>query len=114
MLSLLLSVWALHTYCGPSSVQQSSVLSWSRGRRHCSPDILLNAGGTASGKTRVCGLLSQHLDEGGCALLQQQSFYRSLSAEELANVACTQPKLAPVMLCCSCMQQLASSASAGL
>ena len=52
---------------------------------------MLSAGGTASGKTRVCGLLGQHLDEGGCTLLQQQSFYRSLTAEELADVACAQP-----------------------
>ena len=51
-----------------------------------------SAGGSASGKTRVCGLLSQHLDEGGCTLLQQNSFYRSLSAEELADVACAQPQ----------------------
>ena len=40
----------------------------------------------------MCGLLSQHLDEGGCTLLQQQSFYRSLTADELADVACAQPR----------------------
>lgn len=45
------------------------------------------AGGTASGKTTVCDLILQRLHEQCVVILSQDSFYRSLTDEELRNVS---------------------------
>lgn len=44
------------------------------------------AGGTASGKSTVCDLISQRLQEQSVVMLAQDSFYRNLTPEELDNV----------------------------
>lgn len=45
------------------------------------------AGGTASGKTTVCDLVKQRLNDQCVVMLSQDSFYRSLTEKELENVA---------------------------
>ncbi|KAL6770595.1 hypothetical protein ACKKBF_B31885 [Auxenochlorella protothecoides x Auxenochlorella symbiontica] len=44
------------------------------------------AGGTASGKTTVCDLIIQRLQEQSVVMLAQDSFYRALTPKELENV----------------------------
>ena len=44
------------------------------------------AGGTASGKSTVCDLITQRLQEQSVVMLCQDSFYRNLTPEELENV----------------------------
>ncbi|PRW58534.1 uridine kinase chloroplastic [Chlorella sorokiniana] len=44
------------------------------------------AGGTASGKTTVCDLIIQRLQEQSVVMLAQDSFYKPLTPEERANV----------------------------
>lgn len=55
-------------------------------RRHYIPFIIGVAGGTASGKTTVCDMIMQRMHDACVVMLSQDSFYRSLTAEELANV----------------------------
>lgn len=45
------------------------------------------AGGTASGKTTVCDLVKQRLNDQCVVMLSQDSFYRGLTPQELENVA---------------------------
>ena len=45
------------------------------------------AGGTASGKTSVCENIMKELKDCRVAMLSLDSFYRSLTEEEIANVA---------------------------
>lgn len=44
-------------------------------------------GGTASGKTSVCKSIMKELGDCGVAILSLDSFYRSLSEEEIKNVS---------------------------
>lgn len=44
------------------------------------------AGGTASGKTTVCDMIIQQLHDHRVVLVNQDSFYRGLTAEEKAKV----------------------------
>ena len=44
------------------------------------------AGGTASGKTTVCDAIMQRLHDQCVVMISQDSFYRGLTAAELANV----------------------------
>eukprot|EP00899_Mesostigma_viride_P011822 jgi/Mesvir1/20640/Mv14862-RA.1 len=50
------------------------------------PFIIGVAGGTASGKTSVCDQIIQRLSDQRVILICQDSFYRGLTEEELANV----------------------------
>lgn len=50
------------------------------------PFLIGVAGGTASGKTTVCDLIMQNLQEQRVVLIAQDSFYRPLTAHERANV----------------------------
>ncbi|WIA17892.1 hypothetical protein OEZ85_009392 [Tetradesmus obliquus] len=50
------------------------------------PFIIGIAGGTASGKTTVCQKIMHRLNEACVALIHQDSFYRPLTPEEIANV----------------------------
>jgi uridine kinase len=57
-------------------------------RRHRSQPFFIGvAGGTASGKTTVCDLVKQRLNDQCVVMLSQDSFYRSLTEKELENVA---------------------------
>ena len=51
------------------------------------PFLIGVAGGTASGKTTVCDLIMQNLQEQRVVLIAQDSFYRPLTQEEHDNVA---------------------------
>ena len=51
------------------------------------PFLIGVAGGTASGKTTVCDLIMQNLQEQRVVLIAQDSFYRPLTTEEHDNVA---------------------------
>eukprot|EP00195_Chlamydomonas_chlamydogama_P006679 CAMPEP_0202904784 /NCGR_PEP_ID=MMETSP1392-20130828/31085_1 /ASSEMBLY_ACC=CAM_ASM_000868 /TAXON_ID=225041 /ORGANISM="Chlamydomonas chlamydogama, Strain SAG 11-48b" /LENGTH=471 /DNA_ID=CAMNT_0049592593 /DNA_START=103 /DNA_END=1515 /DNA_ORIENTATION=+ len=55
-----------------------------RHNRH--PFIIGVAGGTASGKTTVCDRIMQRLNDQCVVMLSQDSFYRSLTPEEHADV----------------------------
>ncbi|KAF8072566.1 UKL1 [Scenedesmus sp. PABB004] len=55
-------------------------------RRRC-PFVIGVAGGTASGKTTVCDQIIQRLHDQCVVMLNQDSFYRSLTEEELRDVA---------------------------
>ena len=62
------------------------------------------SGGTASGKTTVCDLISQRLQEQSVVMLSQDSFYRNLSQEELDNIksgwhVCSTAQLQTVAVC---------------
>lgn len=46
------------------------------------PFVIAVAGGTASGKTTVCGLIMQRLHDQCVAILAQDSFYKVLSPAE--------------------------------
>ncbi|KDD72502.1 phosphoribulokinase/uridine kinase, partial [Helicosporidium sp. ATCC 50920] len=60
----------------------------SGGRKHrTEPFIIGVAGGTASGKTTVCDLISQNLHDQCVVMLSQDSFYRGLTPEEMANAS---------------------------
>lgn len=50
------------------------------------PFLIGVAGGTASGKTTVCDLIMQNLQEQRVVLIAQDSFYRPLTAHERENV----------------------------
>ncbi|KAK9820274.1 hypothetical protein WJX72_008479 [[Myrmecia] bisecta] len=50
------------------------------------PFIIGVAGGTASGKTTVCDYIMQRMHDQCVVMLSQDSFYRGLTPEELANV----------------------------
>ena len=47
----------------------------------------LQTGGTASGKTTVCDMVKQRLNDQCVVMLSQDSFYRGLTPEELQNVS---------------------------
>lgn len=51
------------------------------------PFLIGVAGGTASGKTTVCDLIMQNLQEQRVVLIAQDSFYRPLTQQEHDNVA---------------------------
>ncbi|PSC68860.1 uridine kinase chloroplastic [Micractinium conductrix] len=56
-------------------------------RSHRSEPFLIGvAGGTASGKTTVCDLIIQRLQEQSVVMLAQDSFYKSLTEADLANL----------------------------
>jgi hypothetical protein len=57
------------------------------------------AGGTASGKTTVCDLVKQRLNDQCVVMLSQDSFYRSLTEEELKHVAGESACLTRMALC---------------
>lgn len=59
---------------------------------------LLNAGGTASGKTTVCDRIMQRLHDQCVVMLSQDSFYRGLTPEEIADVGGA-PCAAAIMQC---------------
>lgn len=44
------------------------------------------AGGTASGKTTVCDFIMKRLQDQGVVMLSQDSFYRGLTPDQIANV----------------------------
>jgi len=50
------------------------------------PFIIGVSGGTASGKTSVCDIILKRLENKRVAIISQDSFYKSLSPENLANV----------------------------
>ncbi|KAG0563359.1 hypothetical protein M758_8G023500 [Ceratodon purpureus] len=50
------------------------------------PFVIGVAGGTASGKTTVCDMIIQQLHDHRVVLVNQDSFYRGLTPEEMANV----------------------------
>ncbi|KAG0557709.1 hypothetical protein M758_11G146800 [Ceratodon purpureus] len=50
------------------------------------PFVIGVAGGTASGKTTVCDMIIQQLHDHRVVLVNQDSFYRGLTSEEMANV----------------------------
>ncbi|GMJ08861.1 uridine/cytidine kinase 2, uridine kinase-like 2 [Hibiscus trionum] len=50
------------------------------------PFVIGVSGGTASGKTTVCDLIIQQLHDHRVVLVNQDSFYRGLTAEELKRV----------------------------
>ena len=63
------------------AVQASSARRWHE------PFVIAVAGGTASGKTTVCDLITQRLHDQCVAVINQDSFYRDLSAEARAAAA---------------------------
>jgi uridine kinase len=65
----------------PSSTQAAKLKSASK-----TPFIIGVAGGTASGKTTVCDMIIQKLHDHRVVLVNQDSFYRGLTAEESENV----------------------------
>mmetsp|Transcript_8847 Transcript_8847/g.26519 ORF Transcript_8847/g.26519 Transcript_8847/m.26519 type:complete len:510 (+) Transcript_8847:174-1703(+) len=80
-----------------SNVSSVSTVSWRAlgdspntaraSRRHRSQPFFIGvAGGTASGKTTVCDLVKQRLNDQCVVMLSQDSFYRGLTDEELENV----------------------------
>ncbi|CAL5221877.1 g4140 [Coccomyxa viridis] len=75
------SSWSLETPRGSKSSRSRST----RGRSQ--PFVIGVAGGTASGKTTVCNDIMQRLHDQCVVMLSQDSFYRGLSPEELADVA---------------------------
>jgi chloramphenicol 3-O-phosphotransferase len=50
------------------------------------PFVIGVGGGTASGKSTVCNMIIQQLHDHRVVLVNQDSFYRGLTAEELENV----------------------------
>ena len=60
-------------------------ISGFRQNRH--PFVIGVSGGTASGKTTVCDLIMQRLQDQCVVILSQDSFYRSLNAQEKEMVA---------------------------
>jgi uridine kinase len=61
--------------------QQSSGLGRAK---HCF--VIGVAGGTASGKTTVCDAIMQRLHDQCAVLISQDSFYKGLTPEQIANV----------------------------
>jgi uridine kinase len=60
-------------------------MSGFRKNRH--PFVIGVSGGTASGKTTVCDLIMQRLQDQCVVILSQDSFYKSLNAEQKQMVA---------------------------
>lgn len=73
---------------GKDAEEDSSMSPTSRGtrRQRSQPFFIGVAGGTASGKTTVCDYIMQRLHDQCVVMLSQDSFYRGLSEDELANV----------------------------
>jgi len=68
----------------------ADVLMWLQIRPTRRLETLLKlrcAGGTASGKTTVCDLVKQRLNDQCVVMLSQDSFYRGLTPAELQNVS---------------------------
>lgn len=63
-------------------------------------DAFKFAGGTASGKTTVCDLVKQRLNDQCVVMLSQDCFYRSLTEKELENVAGERDADHCVIACC--------------
>ncbi|XP_020088551.1 uridine kinase-like protein 1, chloroplastic isoform X3 [Ananas comosus] len=80
----------------PSSAKASSVRSFSPSAAasaasaaagaHRQPFVIGVSGGTASGKTTVCDMIIQQLHDHRVVLVNQDSFYRGLTAEESERV----------------------------
>lgn len=66
------------TPCSSSSILDSSAPK--------QPFVIGVSGGTASGKTTVCDMIIQQLHDHRVVLVNQDSFYRGLTAEELQRV----------------------------
>ncbi|KAI7986555.1 hypothetical protein LOK49_LG14G01001 [Camellia lanceoleosa] len=64
----------------PLSSSSSSTLADSNGPKQ--PFVIGVSGGTASGKTTVCDMIIQQLHDHRVVLVNQDSFYRGLTAEE--------------------------------
>lgn len=64
-----------------------------------SAESAASAGGTASGKTTVCDLVKQRLNDQCVVMLSQDSFYRGLTEKELENVNGAQLPARPELLC---------------
>lgn len=56
-------------------------------RNRSQPFFIGVAGGTASGKSTVCDLVKQRLNDQCVVMLSQDSFYRGLTEQEMENVA---------------------------
>ncbi|KAL4420365.1 hypothetical protein ABPG77_002305 [Micractinium sp. CCAP 211/92] len=70
-----------------SSMHLDSPARRSARRSHRSEPFFIGvAGGTASGKTTVCDMIIQRLQEQSVVMLAQDSFYRSLTEEDRANL----------------------------
>eukprot|EP01124_Arcella_intermedia_P029173 TRINITY_DN60_c0_g1_i1.p1 TRINITY_DN60_c0_g1~~TRINITY_DN60_c0_g1_i1.p1 ORF type:complete len:266 (-),score=55.37 TRINITY_DN60_c0_g1_i1:89-886(-) len=67
----------------PAPTQSNTTETESRNR----PFLIGVCGGTASGKTTVCDIITQKLDDQRVATISLDSFYRNLTPEELTNVA---------------------------
>jgi len=50
------------------------------------------AGGTASGKTTVCDAIMQRLHDNCAILISQDSFYKGLTPEQIADVHSEPPR----------------------
>ncbi|BDA43816.1 Uridine kinase-like protein 4 [Coccomyxa sp. Obi] len=89
------AVNGLHVTCprGGSMDSEADEFRGSRSSRQRStrgrtqPFFIGVAGGTASGKTTVCDKIMQRLHDQCVVMLSQDSFYRGLTPEELADVA---------------------------
>ncbi|KAL7179468.1 hypothetical protein ACSBR1_042793 [Camellia fascicularis] len=68
----------------PLSSSSSSTLADSNGPKQ--PFVIGVSGGTASGKTTVCDMIIQQLHDHRVVLVNQDSFYRGLTAEEAKRV----------------------------
>mmetsp|Transcript_7841 Transcript_7841/g.20885 ORF Transcript_7841/g.20885 Transcript_7841/m.20885 type:complete len:520 (+) Transcript_7841:226-1785(+) len=71
---------------GGESPRRAFAASSPNFRQNRHPFIIGVAGGTASGKTTVCDCIMQRLHDQCVVMLAQDSFYRSLTKEEMANV----------------------------
>eukprot|EP00270_Netrium_digitus_P013553 TRINITY_DN4517_c0_g2_i2.p1 TRINITY_DN4517_c0_g2~~TRINITY_DN4517_c0_g2_i2.p1 ORF type:complete len:489 (+),score=116.09 TRINITY_DN4517_c0_g2_i2:272-1738(+) len=71
---------------GPPFIRNSSSSSGS-GSTSRVPFVIGVAGGTASGKTTVCDQIIQHLRDHRVILVNQDSFYRGLTEDELRHAA---------------------------
>ncbi|KAI8018695.1 hypothetical protein LOK49_LG04G03537 [Camellia lanceoleosa] len=68
----------------PLSSSSSSTLADANGPKQ--PFVIGVSGGTASGKTTVCDMIIQQLHDHRVVLVNQDSFYRGLTAEEAKRV----------------------------
>ncbi|KAF5841095.1 uracil phosphoribosyltransferase-domain-containing protein [Dunaliella salina] len=71
---------------GGESPRRAFTASSPNFRQNRHPFIIGVAGGTASGKTTVCDCIMQRLHDQCVVMLAQDSFYRSLTQEEMAKV----------------------------
>jgi pantothenate kinase-related protein Tda10 len=77
----------LHSTKLLSTVMLSASLNCGGRASMQAPPLLIGvAGGTASGKTTVCRIIAEKMDDERVVIISMDSFYRPLTPEERANL----------------------------